>query len=136
MELLALGSQEALHNSMKIPKLAKRIAVEHLPMAGAFKVLRSMATVFLRQDALRSHKLSMAYVFHELLNVEGAGSEIALEGPEHFLEVVGQAIVWQPPNRLGPLHRLLDMWNQIYAEEFLAQLRESWSWKRPCTWAS
>merc|ERR1719195_1590601 len=52
MELLALGSKEALHNSKKIPNLAKWIATEHLPTAGAAKVLRSMATVFLRQDVL------------------------------------------------------------------------------------
>jgi len=131
MELLALGSKEALHNSKKIPSLAKRIAAEHLPTAGAAKVLSSMATVFLRQDVMRPHKLSIAYVFHELLNIEGAGSAIASEGPEHFLEVIGQAIVRQPPNKLGPFHRLLDMWKHIYAEEFLAQLRESWSRKRP-----
>mmetsp|Transcript_92315 Transcript_92315/g.214502 ORF Transcript_92315/g.214502 Transcript_92315/m.214502 type:complete len:603 (-) Transcript_92315:46-1854(-) len=125
-ELLQLGTKEAMRDQKRIPQLAKRIMVAHLPLVGVAKALQTMASTFNREDVVRPHKLAIAYVFHEMLLCLGPTSDFATQGGQHFLAHIGQPISRMPLDKLAPFLKLLTMWRCAYTDHFLRELREAW----------
>merc|ERR1719401_344584 len=90
--------------------------------------------MILAKATTRNHRLSIAYVFHELITTTSGAlrAELTHAGRWNFLQHLSRIVRRLSAEEAAPFLRLLEKWGKwrVYSDSALEQMRQSWAPKR------